>query len=159
PRRARGPRAPARRNRQGRGPTAATRRRAHRQAGAGDARPRRSRRLMSQPAAHRAGAGAALAGGGSPGQARATFRTVEARGVSKVDGRERALAALDLRLDPGDALALLGPNGAGKSTLVGILATLVRPTTGSVCFDGARASAAHRGGIGMLAHEPLVYGD
>jgi heme exporter protein A len=87
------------------------------------------------------------------------FGRVEARGVSKVYGRERALAPLDLTLEPGDSLALLGPNGAGKSTLVGILATLVRPTTGEVLFDGRRPGAEQRGGIGVLAHDPLVYGD
>ena len=89
----------------------------------------------------------------------AAFSSVEARGVSKVYGRERALAPLDLQLAAGDAVALLGPNGAGKSTLVGILATLVNPTTGQVLFDGKAATAQHRGGIGVLAHDPLVYGD
>jgi len=98
-------------------------------------------------------------GGASAAESGPAFGTIEARGVSKVYGRERALAPIDLRLEGGDALALLGPNGAGKSTLVGILATMVRPTTGEVRFDGERATAHHRGGIGVLAHDPLCYGD
>lgn len=89
----------------------------------------------------------------------AAFSAVEARGVGKVYGRERALAHVDLRLGAGDAVALLGPNGAGKSTLVSILATLVRPSTGVVAFDGAPATRTHRGGIGVLAHDSLCYGD
>ena len=87
------------------------------------------------------------------------FERIEARGVSKVYGRERALAPLDLRLEGGESIALLGPNGAGKSTLVSILATLVRPSTGEVRFDGQRADARHRGGIGVIAHDSLCYGD
>jgi heme exporter protein A len=87
------------------------------------------------------------------------FNSVEARGVSKAFGRERALSPLDLTLSAGEAVALVGPNGAGKSTLVGILATLIQPTTGEVRFGGARADARCRGGIGVIAHDPLCYGD
>ena len=87
------------------------------------------------------------------------FARVEARGVGKVYGRERALAQVDLSLSAGEALALLGPNGAGKSTLVGILSTLVRPSTGEVRFDGEKVDRAHRGAIGFVAHESLCYGD
>ena len=89
----------------------------------------------------------------------ATAIGIEARGVGKVYGRERALGPVDLTLRAGDAVALLGPNGAGKSTLLGILATLVKPTQGEVRFGGEPATAAHRGSIGLLAHESLCYGD
>lgn len=89
----------------------------------------------------------------------AAFATIEGRGVGKVYGRERALHAVDFRLRAGEGAALLGPNGAGKTTLVSILATLSRPTSGAVRFDGERASARHRGGIGVIAHESLCYGE
>ena len=46
-----------------------------------------------------------------------------------------ALSAVELRLGPG-IVGLLGPNGAGKSTLMRILATLSRPTTGRVLWNG-----------------------
>jgi ABC-type multidrug transport system ATPase subunit len=84
--------------------------------------------------------------------------SVEAKGISRVYGRQRALQRLDLTLAPGSATALLGPNGAGKSTLCGILATLVRPSTGEVRFGGA-AGAAARAAIGLCAHDSLCYGD
>src|SRR5437879_11919159 len=70
-----------------------------------------------------------------------SFDAVEAHGLTKVFGRQRALAGVDLTLRAGEATALLGPNGAGKSTLVGILATLVSPTAGSVRYGGPAASA------------------
>ncbi|MBS0432411.1 MAG: ABC transporter ATP-binding protein [Proteobacteria bacterium] len=41
-----------------------------------------------------------------------------------------ALKGVSLRVEPGDFFALLGPNGAGKSTLIGILSSLVNPTSG-----------------------------
>jgi heme exporter protein A len=87
------------------------------------------------------------------------FDTVEARGVSKAYGRERALGAVDLTMRAGEAVALVGPNGAGKSTLVGILATLIQPSTGEVRFGGERAAGRHRGAIGVIAHDSLCYGD
>src|SRR5436309_6496937 len=89
----------------------------------------------------------------------APFLTVEARSVGKVYGRQRALATLSLTLQGGDAVALLGANGAGKSTLVSILATLVRPSSGEVLFDGSRPDKRARGGIGVIAHDSLCYGD
>ena len=89
-----------------------------------------------------------------------TFDAVEARGLGKVYGRQRALGGVDLTLRAGEATALLGPNGAGKSTLVGILATLVAPSSGEVRYSGARAGDDElRAGIGVIAHESLCYGD
>ncbi len=57
------------------------------------------------------------------------------RGVSKSYGSTRALHPLDLDLHPG-VIGLLGPNGAGKSTLIRLLATSLRPTSGSIHVDG-----------------------
>jgi len=51
-------------------------------------------------------------------------------------GNHRALQDFTLDLQPG-ILGLLGPNGAGKSTLMTILATITRPTTGRVLWNGA----------------------
>jgi heme exporter protein A len=89
-----------------------------------------------------------------------SFDAVEARGLTKVYGRQRALAGVDLTLRAGEATALLGPNGAGKSTLVGILATMVTPTAGTVRYgDVDTADDDLRGMIGVIAHESHCYGD
>jgi heme exporter protein A len=92
-----------------------------------------------------------------------TFDTVEARAVTKVYGRQRALGSpkggIDLTLRAGELVALLGPNGAGKSTLVGILSTLLSPSTGEVRYGGREPDDALRGAIGVIAHESLCYGD
>jgi ABC-2 type transport system ATP-binding protein len=49
--------------------------------------------------------------------------------------KPRALDGLSISLGPG-VLGLLGPNGAGKSTLMRILATVAKPTSGTVRWNG-----------------------
>jgi ABC-2 type transport system ATP-binding protein len=48
----------------------------------------------------------------------------------------RAVSGLTLHVAPGETLGLLGPNGAGKTTTIRTIATLVRPTSGTVLVDG-----------------------
>ena len=47
-----------------------------------------------------------------------------------------ALLPLKMNFRDGGAYALLGPSGCGKTTLLNIVSGLVRPTRGSVTFDG-----------------------
>ena len=51
-------------------------------------------------------------------------------------GGVTALHDVDLEVTPGDFFGLLGPNGAGKTTIIGIVASLVRATSGSVKIFG-----------------------
>ncbi|WP_295401584.1 ABC transporter ATP-binding protein [uncultured Thiocystis sp.] len=51
-------------------------------------------------------------------------------------GGFQALKGIDLSVEQGDFFALLGPNGAGKSTFIGIVASLVNKTAGSVNVFG-----------------------
>ena len=46
------------------------------------------------------------------------------------------LDEVDLAIETGSVFALLGPNGAGKTTMVRILATLVRPDSGTATIAG-----------------------
>jgi ABC-2 type transport system ATP-binding protein len=48
----------------------------------------------------------------------------------------QALKGIDLEVQPGDFFALLGPNGAGKSTTIGVVASLVRKSGGTVSVFG-----------------------
>jgi heme exporter protein A len=86
---------------------------------------------------------------------------LEARDLTKRFGRFTALAGVDLAVDHGEVLALLGPNGAGKSTLLRLLATLSRPTGGSIRLGGADPTTdpALRGEIGLFGHETMLYDD
>jgi heme exporter protein A len=88
------------------------------------------------------------------------FERVELADVSRHFGRRRAVSRVSLAVEAGEILGFLGPNGAGKSTLIGMVATLVVPSSGSIRY-GDR-SAAHAGPelrrqIGLLAHELHLY--
>ena len=61
---------------------------------------------------------------------------IEAQGLSKRFGKVQALDALDLTIPSGEVVAFLGPNGAGKSTFIRMVATLLRPDSGSLRVDG-----------------------
>ena len=52
------------------------------------------------------------------------------------DGNILAVDQLDLAVHHGEIFGLLGPNGAGKTTTVGMLTTLVVPTSGKVVVAG-----------------------
>jgi sodium transport system ATP-binding protein len=52
------------------------------------------------------------------------------------EGEVRALCGLDLECRYGEIFGLLGPNGAGKSTTLRILATTLRPSSGTAHVDG-----------------------
>ncbi|MGH8126478.1 MAG: ABC transporter ATP-binding protein [Rhodanobacteraceae bacterium] len=57
-----------------------------------------------------------------------------------------ALKGVSLKVAQGDFFALLGPNGAGKSTLIGILSSLVNPSSGDARVFGLSIHA-DRGGV------------
>jgi lipoprotein-releasing system ATP-binding protein len=54
--------------------------------------------------------------------------------------RTRALAGVDIILNPGEFAALVGPSGSGKSTLLNIIGLLDRPTSGRVILAGTDTS-------------------
>ncbi len=85
---------------------------------------------------------------------------VEAEKLAKHFGSSTALANLDLSVPRGQFLAIFGPNGAGKTTLIRILATLARPSSGTVRIHGqdvARASPRLRRHIGLVSHRSFLY--
>jgi lipoprotein-releasing system ATP-binding protein len=48
------------------------------------------------------------------------------------------LQGVTLAVDRGEFLAIVGPSGCGKTTLLHLLATLDRPDSGEICFEGNR---------------------
>lgn len=61
---------------------------------------------------------------------------IEADGLHKTFGEVRALDGLTLTAESGRLTALLGPNGAGKTTFISAVATLLRPTAGTLRVAG-----------------------
>jgi ABC-2 type transport system ATP-binding protein len=56
---------------------------------------------------------------------------IETSGLVKVFGKTRAVDGVDLAVKTGIVYGFLGPNGAGKTTTIRILATLLRPDSGT----------------------------
>lgn len=55
---------------------------------------------------------------------------IEAHGLVKVFGKNRAVDGVDLKVPAGMVYGFLGPNGAGKTTTIRMLATLLEPDEG-----------------------------
>ncbi len=88
------------------------------------------------------------------------FDQVRLVDVSRHYGRRRAVSRITFSARRGDIVGLLGPNGAGKSTLIGLVATLVTPSTGEIRYgdrDARSLGVALRAQIGLLAHELHLY--
>jgi len=71
-------------------------------------------------------------------------------------GGFEALKGVSFDVMPGDFFALLGPNGAGKTTLIGIVASLVNRSGGSVAVFGhdlATELSAAKACIGLVPQE------
>ena len=61
---------------------------------------------------------------------------IEARGLTKRYGPQRALDNASFAISRGEIVGFLGPNGAGKSTTMKILTCFVAPTDGTASVAG-----------------------
>ena len=73
---------------------------------------------------------------------------LEVSGLSVSYGMVRAVRGLDLKVEDGEIVVLLGANGAGKTSTLQAIAGLLKPTAGSIVFDGRP--------VGGLAPEAVV---
>ena len=84
---------------------------------------------------------------------------IETHNLSKAYKGVQALVDFNLKLTPG-ILGLLGPNGAGKSTLMRMLATITKPTEGTILWNGrdvVKDPEALRSVLGYLPQDFGVY--
>ena len=61
---------------------------------------------------------------------------IELRTLGVSFGRQQVLRDLELQIPRGQTLAVIGESGCGKSVLLKTIIGLIRPTHGSVVFDG-----------------------
>ncbi|MDP4334374.1 ATP-binding cassette domain-containing protein [Curtobacterium sp. A7_M15] len=84
---------------------------------------------------------------------------VEASGLVKTFGTNRAVDGVDLRVEAGTVYGVLGPNGAGKTTTISMLATLLKPDAGEARIFGRdvrREAQAVRSLIGVTGQYASV---
>ena len=60
---------------------------------------------------------------------------IEIRNLTKTFENFTAVDSLNLRIETGEFFGLLGPNGAGKTTTIGMLSTLLLPSSGEILID------------------------
>lgn len=62
--------------------------------------------------------------------------SIEIRDLSHRFGGLRALEEVSIRIKENSISSIIGPNGAGKTTLFNCLTGIIRPTSGSIHFNG-----------------------
>jgi ABC-2 type transport system ATP-binding protein len=82
---------------------------------------------------------------------------VETEKLTKSYGELLAVDSLDLNIQEGEIFGLLGPNGAGKTTTLSMLATLLKPTSGTARVNGydvRKEPDKVRRSIGIVFQDP-----
>lgn len=82
---------------------------------------------------------------------------VETSDLTKRFGDLLAVDSLNLQIEEGEIFGLLGPNGAGKTTTLSMLATLLKPTSGTGRvngFDIKQQPSQVRRSIGIVFQDP-----
>ena len=84
---------------------------------------------------------------------------IETRTLAKYYGPIAAVCGINLNIEKGEIFGLLGPNGAGKTTTIGMLCTIIRPTSGSASIAGCDIvsdPAAVRRKVGIVFQDPTL---
>lgn len=85
--------------------------------------------------------------------------TFEGRELACLRGERLVLNGTAFRVDSGTVLVLAGANGTGKSTLLRLMAGLMRPSGGTLLWDGvdvAEDRDAHRARLAYVGHADAV---
>ena len=69
----------------------------------------------------------------------------------------RAVDNISFNIEEGKIFGLLGPNGAGKTTTIRIVLNIIKPTTGSITFEGQKITNEFFNIIGYLPEERGLY--
>ncbi len=80
-------------------------------------------------------------------------------GLCKKFKGQMAVNNLALNIQRNSVYGLLGPNGAGKSTTLKMITGILKPTSGSIKFDGHTWQRSDLKQIGALIETPPLYGN
>ena len=85
--------------------------------------------------------------------------TFSGDGLACLRGERMVFNSLNFSLSSGGAMLLLGPNGSGKSSLLRLLAGLLKPVAGQLCWNGKNVvedREAHAGRIHYVGHHDAI---
>jgi len=80
--------------------------------------------------------------------------------VKKYFKDNRAVDGISFQVNEGEILGLIGANGAGKSTTISMIATLVKPDSGNIYYDGqdiVKHPDVMRSNLGYVPQEVALY--
>jgi sodium transport system ATP-binding protein len=86
---------------------------------------------------------------------------IKVEGLTKRYARTVAVDNISFEVEKGQIVGFLGPNGAGKTTTLRLLATLLKPSSGTAVvngFDVVKEPARVREQIGFLSGDMGLYG-
>ena len=83
---------------------------------------------------------------------------IEVHNLTKQYRDLTAVWNLSLNLEAGDIFGFIGPNGAGKTTTIKMLATLLRPTSGTALIDGHDILTEQQAVRGVIGYMPDFFG-
>jgi len=87
---------------------------------------------------------------------------IEVKGIHSYYGKSHILHGVSLELKEGELVCLLGRNGVGKSTTLKSIMGIVRPTHGSIRFDGKELVGSQpyqiaRLGVGYVPEDRRIF--
>ncbi len=85
---------------------------------------------------------------------------LELRNVKKYFKENRAVDGISFHVEKGEILGLIGANGAGKTTILSMIATLSRPDSGSIYYEGqdiVKNPTVLRCDLGYIPQEIALY--
>ncbi len=87
-------------------------------------------------------------------------KMLQAKNLQKKFKAKEVVKKINLELGTGESIGLLGPNGAGKSTTISMLSSLMKPTSGTVLWNGTSIEENPqmlRKNLGVVPQEIALY--
>lgn len=85
---------------------------------------------------------------------------IEVHNIKKKYNKRYVVDDVSFSVEQGDVIGFIGANGAGKSTLMGMLVTLIKPTSGKILYENkdiVNKPSIIRGNIGYVPQDIALY--
>ena len=82
---------------------------------------------------------------------------VEVKKLEKNYGNVQALKGINFTMEKGEFIAIMGPSGSGKTTLLNLIATLDRPSLGSIIVNGVETNKLKHAALKNFRRDELGF--